>query len=224
MAIIANSSTKRKLIDRANTTVVVIAGVTAFVFVFSLIATKTLISQAKYQNRVITADHQTLSLLKTDLTSASQLETSYNNFTSTSQNIIGGDPAGNGPNDGNNTKIVLDALPSNYDFPAMITSLETLVGSSVTLNSISGTDQEATQGSDQSSATPQPVPMPFQISVSSDYASIQSLISEFEHSIRPIQIQSLDISGDQSNLVLNISGQTYYQPAESLNISTKVVQ
>ena len=218
-------SSKRVLIDRANSTVVIFAGVAAFIFVFSLVATKTLISQSSYQNRVISAKRTTLKRLKADVQAANQLESSYQGFTSTSQNLIGGDPNGTGPKDGDNTKIVLDALPSTYDFPALITSIEVLANSqNVTISSITGTDDEVAQAANQSSASPQSVPMPFQLAVTGDYTGIQNVISQFEHSIRPVQVQSLSITGGQDKLTMNLSAQSYYQPAKALNITTKVVK
>ena len=49
----AAPNTKRALIDKANTRIVVYVSVAAFILVFSLVSTKTLIGQAAYQNRII---------------------------------------------------------------------------------------------------------------------------------------------------------------------------
>jgi hypothetical protein len=218
-------STKRALIDKANTSVVVITSIAAFVVIFSLVASKALISQAAYQNRVIGAEKKTLTRIKSDLNATGSLRSSYNAFTSTTNNIIGGLSNGTGPQDGNNADIILDALPSSYDFPALTNSLEALLTSAgVQINSISGTDDEVAQSANASSVAPQSVAMPFQISVTGDYASIQKLVDEFEHSIRPFQIQTLQISGDQTQLTLNISAQTFYQPAKTLNVQTEVIK
>jgi hypothetical protein len=220
-------SSKRALIDKANTRIVVYVSIAAFILVFSLVAVKTLIGQAAYQNRVIDTKRVAVNQLKTDISATSELKTSYNAFTSTSQNVLGGSPGGNGAQDGNNAKIILDALPSAYDFPGLTTSLENLLTSQsgITIDSITGTDAEATEGANQSSSSPQPVPIPFNVAVTGSYGALQSVISAFEHSIRPIQVQTLSISGsDNSSLTLSIGAQTYYQPAKSLNISEKVVK
>lgn len=217
---------KRALIDKANSTVVVITSVAAFITVFSLVATKTLVGQAAYQNRVLKAKHTAVTQLKSDITASDELKNSYQAFVSTGQNAIGGNPDGTGAQDGNNAKIILDALPSSYDFPALATSLEKIITGTngLTITSITGTDDEVNQSTNQSSGTPQPVPMPFQVSVTGNYQAIQGLIGVFEHSIRPFQIQTMDLSGDQNNLSLTLTAQTYYQPAKSLNITTKVVK
>ncbi len=216
---------KRALISKANATVVIVTSVAAFICVFSLVATKTLFSQARYQNRVISASHQALNKLKDDVTAANSLNSSYKAFTSTTQNAIGGNPSGVGPRDGDNASIVLDALPSHYDFPALVTSLQQLMSSqSVKVNSITGTDDEVAQSANQTSTSPKPVPIPFEVSVTGNYAQIQAVVGAFEHSIRPIQIQKLEVTGNQDQLTLNITAQTFYQPAKSLNITKKVVK
>jgi hypothetical protein len=225
MAVNAKSA-KHTLIDKANTRIVVYVSMAAFVAMFSIVATKTLIGQAGYQNRVINAKRVAVNQLKSDITASAQLQSSYNTFVGLPQNAIGGSPTGNGPKDGNNAKIVLDALPSTYDFPGLTTSLEDLLTSQsgVTIDSIAGTDEEASQGNDVSSATPTPQPIPFSITVSGNYAAIQSVIGTFENSIRPIQVQTLNIAGNGNSLTMTLTAQTYYQPAKSLNISMKVVK
>ena len=220
-----NAITKRALIDQANSRVVVATSIAAFVVVFSLVATKTLISQAAYQNHVISAKKAAVKQLKADIKATDTLKTSYAAFLGTTQNIIGGDPGGSGAQDGDNAKIVLDALPSSYDFPALATSLEKLISTQqLTIESIKGTDDEVAQSSNQSSSTPQPVPIPFEFSVTGDYGAIQGLIGQFEHSIRPFQVQTIAISGDQGKLTADITAQTFYQPAKNLNIKEKVVK
>lgn len=218
-------ASKRGQIDKANSKVVTWAAVAAFVVIFCAVAGKELISQATYQNRIINAKKDAVKQLKEDISSAESLKASYTEFDGADKNVLGGQAKGNGPLDGSNTKIVLDALPSNYDFPALATSLEKLiVANNLTIVGISGTDDEVTQAQNQTSASPTPVAIPFQVTVSGDYSKIQSLMSTFYSSIRPIQIQSLTLSGDQSALTMNVTAQTYYQPAKSLKITTKVVK
>ncbi len=183
-----------------------------------------MIGQLKYQNDVITAKKQAVTQLKTDINATNNLVVSYKAFVGNPQNILGGNPAGNGPKDGDNGKIVLDALPSAYDFPALATSLEKLLTSqNVKIQNITGTDDEIAQ-SGSTSSNPQPVAMPFQLSVTGDYTAIQGVINSLEQSIRPIQVQTIDVSGNQGSLTLTLSAQTFYQPARNLQITTKVVK
>jgi len=227
MAATVAVSTKRMLIDKANARIVAYVSVAAFILVFSLVATKTLVSQAAYQNRVISKKRTAVNQLKTDIAATGQLKTAYKAFTGTPQNVLGGNPDGTGSQDGDNAKIVLDALPSSYDFPGLTASLEALLSKqNVKIDSIAGTDDEVAQSVNQSSITPQPVAIPFTVSVEGSYVNgdAQKVVTTFEKSIRPIQIQQLTLSGGDDKVTLNITAQTYYQPAKSLNIQKQVVK
>lgn len=219
------SSTKRSLIGKANSTIVLATGVAAFLIIFCLISSKTLLSQMGYQNRIMKAKKTAVSQLKTNLDARNSLVSSYAAFVNTPQNVIGGDPHGTGPQDGDNAKLVLDALPSQYDFPALATSLEKMITSqNLQISSIAGTDQELQQGAVSASGNPQPVAMPFQVSVTGSYTNVLNLISIFNKSIRPFQILTMELSGNQNNMTATISAQTFFQPEKDFKISTEVVK
>lgn len=218
-------SGKRALIDKANARVMIAVSLAAFLVVFSAVSTKTLMSQAAYQNRVISAKEEARDILKKDIESAKKLKISYDRFVNTSLNALGGSPVGVGSKDGDNAKIILDALPSSYDFPALATSLEVIASSqNVKIKSIEGIDEEVNQSANSSSSTPQPIAIPFDISVGSDYQKIQNIVTSFEKSIRPIKIKTLDITVNQEEIILALSAETFFQPAKSLNISKQVVK
>lgn len=218
-------SLKRIAVDKTNATIVAVTAAAAFVTVFSLVASASLFSQMTYQNRIIGAKKVAVGRLKQDIQATGSLTASYQAFVSAPQNLIGGSPSGSGAQDGDNAKIVLDGLPSKYDFPALTSSLEKIVsGQNVTIQSITGTDDEVAQSSSQPSSTSQPVAMPFQLTAVGNYTSLQNVISVFERSIRPFQTQILEVSGDQNNLTLNLSAKTFYQPAKTFDVTGKVVR
>src|SRR6185503_2836556 len=101
-------SLKRALIEKSNATMVVVTSVATFIVVFSLVAVWSLFGQFTYQQRVISTDQTALDQLKADIQSTQSLETAYDAFTSTPTNVIGGNPKGNGPQDGTNAKVILD--------------------------------------------------------------------------------------------------------------------
>lgn len=219
------SFTKRSLINKANSTIVIATTVAAFVLVFSLVAGKSLVGQMVYQNKIIGAKKDAMKQLREDLEARDSLAASYNTFVAESPNVLAGDPKGNGDKDGDNAKLVLDALPSKYDFPALTTSLEKIItGQNLSILGINGTDQEADQEGNQTSPDPEPIPMPFQIQVSGSYGSVQNLIDVFLHSIRPFQIIHLELAGDESSMSATIDAQTFYQPEKSLEIKKEVVK
>lgn len=217
--------TKRSLIIKANSTIVTATAVAAFVLIFSLVASRALLSQMGYQNRVIDAKEEAVTQLQSNLEARDTLVTSYKSFVDRPQNMLGGDPKGVGPQDGDNAKLVLDALPSVYDFPALATSLEKMItAQNVQIMSITGTDQEVEQQTSSQSGDPQAVAMPFQIQVAGSYDSIKNLVDMFNRSIRPFQTQTMSLGGNQSNMTLTMSAQTYYQPEKTFNIKTEVVK
>lgn len=219
------SFTKRTLISKANSSMVIATSIAAFVLVFGLVAGKSLLSQMSYQNKVISENKAALKQIEADLKAVSSLEDAYVEFATADPNVLGGNPAGTGPQDGDNAKIVLDALPSRYDFPALATSLEALIlAQNLQILGISGTDEEVVQQAASAGANPQPVPMPFQLQVSGSYSSTQNLITSFLRSIRPFQIQALELAGDENSMITNITAQTFYQPEKDLTIEEEVVE
>jgi Tfp pilus assembly protein PilO len=217
-------SEKRQLVNKANSSIVLFTSVASFIVVFCLVGAYTLVGQLNYQNKVIGAKKKAYSQLKLDITSTETLVEQYKAFVSNPLNVLGGDPQGSGAQDGDNAKIVLDALPSKYDFPALATSLEKILkDQGVSIQSINGTDDEIAQGS-VTSSTPAPVTVPFQFSVKGDYNSIKKVVAALERSIRPIQIQTMQLTGSEQDMTLNVSAQTYFQPAKNLNIRQEVVK
>lgn len=220
-----NSFTKRTLISKANSTIVIASTMAAFMLVFTLVAGKSLFGQVAYQGRVIDAKKSALRQLEADLEARDSLQDAYRQFIADDPNVLAGDIKGVGDRDGDNAKLVLDALPSKYDFPALTTSLEkVIVGQNLTILGISGTDQEADQVNMQVSPNPEPIPMPFQVQVTGPYSSVQALIDVFLRSIRPFQIQTLELAGDENSMNATITAQTFFQPEKSLEITQKAVQ
>lgn len=219
-------STKRLQISKANYTVVIAISAATFVTVFSLVAMKGLLQQRSYQQNVISQREKARDQINANIAAVDKLRKSYQQFVESPENIIGGASVGTGDKDGDNARIILDALPGQYDFPALTTSIEKLMSDSgVKLSSLTGTDDELQQSTNKESATPEPVEMPFSLSVGSNYTGVKSVIDVFERSIRPFSITKLQVaSGNGDDISLTISGKTYYQPAKNLNIKSEVVK
>lgn len=218
-------STKRIQIDKANLTIVVAVSLATFVTIFSLVSCKALLSQRAYQAKVIAKKTAAKKQLDSNIQAVQGLVNSYKEFVAPPNNLIGGTSTGQGDRDGDNAKIVLDALPSKYDYPALATSLEKLISDSGNkISAISGTDDELNQQKTDPTAAPTPVEIPFSANISGNYGSVQNLIGVFEKSIRPINIQKLVINGSDKQLTMSIDAKTYYQPEASLNITSEVVK
>lgn len=221
-----NLMTKRVQVDRAQASTVVVIACSVFVTIFSLVSVRTLWSQRGYQARVIGKKQEARDTLNKNVETVKDLVDSYKQFTASSPtNLIGGNPAGTGDKDGDNARIVLDALPSKYDFPALTSSLEKiLTDRNFKIGGITGTDDEVAQSSVKESGNPEPVEIPFQISVEGSYSSIQDLVGVFERSIRPFKIQNVTLTGSSENMKTSFEIVTYYQPEKALNIKQETVK
>ena len=220
-----NTVLSRKIqIDKAQALMVGTIAGTVFVTVFSLVSVRALWQQRTYQAKVISQKQKTRDTLKKNLVTVQDLVNSYKQFVGSSTNIIGGNPAGTGERDGDNARIVLDALPSKYDFPALTTSLEKiLTEKNFKIDGIDGVDDEVAQAA-AASTSKAPVPVPFQLGVSGSYSSIQDLIKTLERSIRPFNVRKLSLSGGASDMKVSIDGQTYYLPEKVFTIQKKVIK
>ncbi|MEI6237559.1 MAG: type 4a pilus biogenesis protein PilO [Candidatus Saccharibacteria bacterium] len=208
------TSIKHIQIDKANTLTMIAVAATVSILVFSMVTIKSLLVQRSYQSKVISLRSKANKQLKANVKETKMLDISFRAFEETPESVVG--------TSDKNSKIVLDSLPSKYDFPALATSLEWVILSSGNkITGITGTDNEIE--ATQDSTNPQPIEIPFQISATGNFESVKKLISSLELSIRPIKILNINISGNDAELKINISAVTYYQPEKKLNVESKVI-
>lgn len=219
-------SVKHLQINKANTQVLIIAGLAGFLTVMSLVFSQAYLSQNKYLDKVNNKKKEASVQLHKNLDAVEKLSAAYNNFQSRPINVIGGSATGEGQNDGPNSKIVLDALPTSYDFPALTASIEKiLTDRKLKVDSITGTDDELAQVDAASSPDPQAVPMAFTFTISgANYDSIQDVMKALTQSIRPVQVDSFTITGGNSDMKLDVAAHTFYQPPKNLSIKKEAVQ
>ena len=210
-----NISNKYIKIDKANQTVVIAVSVTVAVVIFCAVASQSLIKQIKYQNTVISKRQAANKVLDKNLKSVNSLVASYTAFDSTPESIIG--------NSDKSSKVILNALPSKYDFPALATTMDNFFKSTgVSNDGFNGTDEEATAV--QSSDSPTPIEIAMPISAKGDIAAVQKLFDYINRSIKPIKISTVSISGTDKNLNVSLSGVTYYQPEKVYKVDYEVVK
>ncbi|HVS58323.1 MAG TPA: type 4a pilus biogenesis protein PilO [Candidatus Saccharimonadales bacterium] len=219
-------SAKRVAINKANAQIVTIVAVASVLTIFSLVAAKTLWAEQGFQSRLISAKEKARDQLNSNSKAVDSLMAAYKDFESQTTNIIGGSSSGTGSQDGDNATIVLDALPSQYDFPALTSSIQKIADSlNLKISDFSGTDEEVAQQGTQASDSPQAVAMPFSFTIQgANYGSVKSLIKMLEQSIRPIQIQNLTIKGTEQQMEVTIQAQTYYQPGKIMSIKTETIK
>lgn len=215
-------------LDKQQTNNILIVGIAIAISIFCLTSTKVLLSNGTYKRHVINARRQAVAQLRQNISQAKTLMDQFQVFEGNNPaNIIGGKNTTDQsavPPDGDNSRIVLDALPSSYDFPALLSSMTKIFSN----NQLSGV---GISGSDQSdsavttaSGTPAPIPIPLTINGAGNYSAVLALINDLERSIRPFDITNLQIQGSSSQMTISASLSTYYQPGKTLNITDKAVQ
>jgi hypothetical protein len=219
----AQMSLKQLSINKDNTTIVVCVGLAAFVIVFSLVASNALLKQRAYQSKVIGKKKIALTQIKSNVEQAGSLKASYDEFSKANPNVLGGNPTTEGEKDGENPRLVLDALPSKYDFPALATSLEK-VFKPFGIDSITGVDDELAQAASSTSSSPAPIDIPFSIVMDTNPEGAKNALLQFERSIRPFQITKTTFSVTGDGLKLTVDGKTYYQPTKKFDVRSEKVK
>lgn len=218
------ASAKHIQIDKAQVTVVAAVSIAVFLTIFAAISVYGLAKKEAYQGRVIAAREKARDQLKQNIQASNQLTDSYKQFVAEPENLIGGNATGTGDRDGDNARIVLDALPSKYDYPALVTSLDKIIKQQgLGVDSISGTDDEIAQS--QANDSSQTVEMPFETTVRGDATKVQDLIKLFERSIRPFNIQEVTFTAvSDKEITANVKAKSYFQPEKKLEFKSEVVK
>lgn len=214
--------------QRTNSSILAIVAIATVIVVFCLVSARALLNQGAYQRRVVNEKNNTVEQLEKNIEAAKTLTAQYASFEAANPNIIGGPsqvPDNAEPPAGQNGRIVLDALPNAYDFPALISSLSKVLGiHGFTDTSIGGTDQSADQKA-EAEANPQPVTIEqIPITGSANYAQVQGLVKDLERSIRPFDITSLQLSISNNSVQLSLNLNTFYQPSKGVILEKKEVK
>ena len=202
-------ATKKNLIGQANSMIFIAAIIGSVSVSVGAVSGKLLLDRHGFQSRVMKAKREARDTLKSNVDGLEKLKTSLIQQDQTSTN----------------SQVILEALPSKYDFPAVASSIEFIAqkgGQDMSKFRFTGKDEGGAPAED--SVTPAPYPMPFETTVKgSDVKTLQFLL-DMERSIRPIKLNTLEIKGDEVGIALNITAQTYYQPTKNLKSTTKEIK
>lgn len=208
-------SSKHLQIDKSNTKVLIYISLAVVALVFAIVASLSLWKQVQYQNKVLSLRNKAVDQLEKNKKATAQLQAQFVAFDTATESIIGnGDP---------NSKVVLNALPSKYDFPALITSIDNLGQKTpgISLDALGGSDEQLT--AQQSSPEPQPVEVPLSLSGQGSYDSVKQFIKNIERTTRPIKIKTISISGAEGSMKADVVAVTQYQPLKVLEIKKEKV-
>lgn len=201
-------STKRLQIEKSKRTILAAVIVASVVASMSIVTTKFLWDLGRHYSQVIGQKEAARDTLKTNLANAQQLKEKFNQFDNASDQIT--------------AQTVLDALPSKYDYPALVTSIDALAKrSGVGVDSINGEDLGDSALS--SDTNPQAVAMPINITVVGTYEDLETFVTNLGRSIRPFTIKTIEIRGSDQIITADIAMETYYQPSVNLDVIKEAV-
>lgn len=107
---------------------------------------------------------------------------------------------------GTKKKLILDALPTSPDFPAIVSMMENLSkNAAVALQSVTPSESESAE------ETTGPIEYEFSATVSGGYESFKSFLKNVELSLRPLAITTMKINGTADLLTVEMTLVTYYQ-------------
>lgn len=220
-----HESLKHQIIKKANNVIFIAIALSVFVVIFSIFSAKALFDQASYNQKIISEKKDALSKAEQNSKNAKELEETYTAFANETINILGGNPVGTGPLDGENPKLVLDSLPSEYDYPALSSTIEKiLTDNSYPVERIGGTEDPVLAAANDSEAGESSVvEIPYPITTTSTAEGVKNLLDIFERSIRFFYIDTLEISGSDQSMTVKIGMRTFYQPSKTFEVSSKVV-
>jgi len=216
---VEKAGSKKVQLGKDKTMIFVLVSIAAVVVVAALMISKGLWSQASYLGKVADKKEAAVKQLEANKEAVSSLSEAYEDFISQNPNLLSGDPNGQGERDGANDALILDALPSKYDFPAVTSSVEKLLNG-FSINGIEGTDDSLNQ---QTAAIAGATEIPFEVEIQANYEGFKNLITAFNKSIRPFQISKLELSGTNAQLTINLTAKTYYQPELGLQVTEEIV-
>ncbi len=208
-------SSKHLQIDKSNTKVLIYISLAVVALVFAIVASLSLWKQVQYQNKVLSLRNKAVDQLEKNKKATAQLQAQFVAFDTATESIIG--------NSDPNSKVVLNALPSKYDFPALITSIDNLGQKTpgISLDALGGIDEQLT--AQQSSSEPAPVEVPLSLSGQGSYDAVKQFIKNIERTTRPIKIKTISISGAEGSMKADVVAVTQYQPLKVLEIKKEKV-
>lgn len=200
---------KRQQIQKANSTTLLVVVVASIVISMALVMGNFLLKQKSYNDRVYKEKRIARDTLRQNVVNARELESKFKDIEDSNSLA--------------NSKTILDALPGNYDNPALRTSIESLVKrNSLSIESLTSVDQEGKV--EEKSVTPKPVEIPFSVTVVGSYDKIRNFVTDLERTIRPMKVTALAITGSDKDMKAEITVATYFQPTREIGTVTKEVQ
>lgn len=225
---------KRQQIAKANRMMFLwIAGVSVVVGI-AAVASLFLVQKALFNEKVLGEKSKTASTLEKNNAVVDELQNQIrvlNTNDNLKDNMV--------PGETQPVQVVLDALPAGANSSAFGASLQQrfLKGSGIQLDSLNvdpvqdvenapyASGLSGSSGSGVVASEGYPVRFNFSVSTSdTNAAALKDLLARLGRSIRPITLTNVVVEAQGSRLLLRAEGNTYYQPARTVDLKDKVVK
>jgi hypothetical protein len=217
---------KRQQISQANKTMFIWVASAAVVVSFCLVIGQFLFRQAAFNIKIIDAKSKASSTLGENIDNAKKLQEEMNSL------LVNVDLSSvKAKEDDSNFKVILDALPSTNDPITFATSLQRAIipRSGAVLDSLEppkvSVEGEEGGGEETQAADPNdPIEQTYMFTVLGNYEQIQNLLKDFERTIRPINVNTMSIEGNDSVLRAEFDVSTYYTNPKTLTLEKKAIK
>lgn len=218
-------SVKHDIIEKANNNTVIVVAAAVFIVVFCMFGIRTLFNQMTFQNSVISEKKKALGQLQENVDNLNTLSQNYETFDGTVLNVLGGGREGDGPRDGANTKIVLDALPSQLDVPALASSFEKiLVEGGYNFDSISGSERNTISAKSEVTPNEELYEINYNFTVQGSTEQTLALLQRLESSIRPMYVDQVNMGVNDGRINAQYTLRTFYAEEKTFELSSTEVQ
>jgi len=221
---------KRQQISKANQTMFLAIAGASVVVGFSLVLMLFLVQRIWFGEKVIAEKNHTVAVLQKNLDSVNALKDNIRvlNTNEDLKSILLKD--GDSP-----LQSVLDALPASANSTAMASSLQVKLLSNVSgitieslkVDPVVGVETSSDGSGSIDSSDPSSHSIGFSFSVSTaagNSDALRQVLMQIEKSIRPFNITNLSVESQGSRLVMTATGVGYYDPAQVVQLTDKVVK
>ena len=215
---------KRQQIENSSRTMFVWVALASALVGVALVVSYFLVQQIWFQQKVLGEKNKTLSVLRS---SNSNVEELRNNIRLLSTNSALGSIKARSEDSA--LQVVLDALPADENVLALGASVQkNLIESvpNVNLESISYNNSSTARDEGSSTNTDTDVKeIGFTVVVSStDANALKEVLTNFEKSIRVIDIDNMVVEMSSNRITLTLSAHAYYSPEKRIELTDRVVK
>lgn len=212
---------KRAQIASANKTMFIfVAGVSALLG-FTIVAVIFLSQMLFFNERVLAEKDKTVNNLKSNNKIVTDLEKNIKKLDANTLLI-----KSKANVDDKTIQVILDALPSEVNSPALASSLEQKLLTNITLESLDVKPVDGVENLNSISGVNTTNEINFTFTVVGNASALKKILLNLESSIRTIDVVSIRIDGqsDPESQRLTVAGKAFYEPAVKVELKEKVVK